>query len=520
MFLDAEYSVSIWQSIKCIMKVIELSSVAAKGYFMEPRSYGSAELPSYFDFSHILSAAEKSLSHHQLTNDLIRASCDREGVNYTLIDNKDGKYSWRPLQFIHPYLYAELVHTMTAKEHWHELVRRFSDFGKLERIRCASIPVVKDRKKTQRAEQILNWWSEFEQASLAQALKYRLMFSTDVTDCYGSIYTHSISWALHGKDIAKTRRGDRTMLGNMIDKRIQAMRLGQTNGIPQGSILMDFIAEIVLGYVDELLDASLKAGHITDYYIIRYRDDYRIYVNDSSIGERILKELTVILSGLGMRLNSSKTQVSNDIVLDSVKHDKLSWLSIDNNFKNLALEKRLLLLYEHATQFPNCGSIMKPLTDLHSEFDEVRFVGIEQTLACIAIMVELAYRNPKCYQVCMALLAKLISRLDSEEREHAALGVLKKFSHLPNTGYLQIWLQRIMLPCKIKLDYTERMCQVVENPFAPVWEHGWLDKDEELMSLMTGANIVDYKQIADLHPTMSDDEVSLFLQHYHENYQG
>jgi len=45
-------------------------------------------------------------------------------------------------------------------------------------------------------------------------------------------------------------------------------------------------------------------------------------------------------------------------------------------------------------------------------------------------------------------------------------------------------------------------------------------RDEELMSLMTGANIVDYKQIEDLHPTMSDDEVSLFLQHYHENYQG
>ena len=502
------------------MKVTELSNVKAKRLFMEPQSYGSTELPAYFDFSHVLSVAEKSLSHHPLTSDLIRAACDREDVNYTLIDNKDGKYSWRPLQFIHPYLYAELVHTITTKGHWDELVGRFSDFSKLERIRCASIPVVKDRKEKLKAEQILNWWSEFEQASLVQALKYRLMFSTDITDCYGSIYTHSISWALHGKNVAKARRDDGALLGNMIDKRIQAMRFGQTNGIPQGSVVMDFIAEIVLGYVDELLNATLSAACITDYYILRYRDDYRIFVNDSSVGERILKELTIILSGLGMRLNSSKTQVSNDIVLDSVKHDKLSWLAIDNNFKNLALEKRLLLLYEHATRFPNCGSIMKPLTDLHAEFDEIRFVGVEQTFACIAIMVELAYRNPKCYQMCMALLAKLVSRLEPVEREHAALGVLEKFSHLPNTGYLQIWLQRIVLPCKIRLDYTERMCQVVENPFVDVWEQGWLDKDKELKSTLAVANIVDYTQISNLQPTMSNDEVNIFLQHYHENYQG
>ena len=120
----------------------------------------------------------------------------------------------------------------------------------------------------------------------------------------------------------------------------------------------------------------------------------------------------------------------------------------------------------------------------------------------------------------MALLAKLVARLNPMERENAALGVLTKFSRLPNTGYLQIWLQRIMLPCKVKLDYTERMCQVVEDPFVDVWEQGWLDKDKGLKSTLAVANIVDYKQIGNLQPTMSDDEVNIFLQHYHENYQG
>ena len=35
------------------------------------------------------------------------------------------------------------------------------------------------------------------------------------------------------------------------------MNYGQTNGIPEGSILTDFIAEIVLGYIDLQLSEKL-----------------------------------------------------------------------------------------------------------------------------------------------------------------------------------------------------------------------------------------------------------------------
>jgi hypothetical protein len=38
---------------------------------------------------------------------------------------------------------------------------------------------------------------------------------------------------------------------------MQGMNYGQTNGIPQGSVLMDFIAEMVLGYIDECLSECL-----------------------------------------------------------------------------------------------------------------------------------------------------------------------------------------------------------------------------------------------------------------------
>lgn len=66
------------------------------------------------------------------------------------------------------------------------------------------------------------------------------------------------------------------------------MRYGQTNGIPQGSALMDFIAEIVLVYCDEKLTKKLESLNITDYKILRYRDDYRVFSNCSSDLELIL----------------------------------------------------------------------------------------------------------------------------------------------------------------------------------------------------------------------------------------
>jgi hypothetical protein len=45
---------------------------------------------------------------------------------------------------------------------------------------------------------------------------------------------------------------------------------------------MDFIAEMVLGYIDECLSRCLDKK--MDYRIIRYRDDYRIFTNNKKEG--------------------------------------------------------------------------------------------------------------------------------------------------------------------------------------------------------------------------------------------
>ena len=69
---------------------------------------------------------------------------------------------------------------------------------------------------------------------------------------------HSIPWVLHGKEEAKKGRTNKHLLGNKIDKLMQDMNYGQTNGIPQGSVLTDFIAEIVLGCIDSKLSKKFE----------------------------------------------------------------------------------------------------------------------------------------------------------------------------------------------------------------------------------------------------------------------
>ena len=95
-------------------------------------------------------------------------------------------------------------------------------------------------------------------------MDYKFSYDTDIADCYGSLYTHSIAWAIETIDTAKKQR-DSNLLGNKIDTHIRNMQYGQTNGIPQGSVLMDFIAEIILGYIDELLTVEITKNKIENY---------------------------------------------------------------------------------------------------------------------------------------------------------------------------------------------------------------------------------------------------------------
>ena len=148
------------------------------------------------------------------------------------------------------------MHLITEKDNWKEIQKRFADLDDKcgSNIICTSMPFIKkDGSSVKGRDEGINWWEKFEQENLKMALQYKYCVQTDIENCYESIYTHTIAWALNGKPTAKKNKRDQNLLGNKIDKAIRNMQNGQTNGLPQGSKIFDLIAELILRYSDSKL---------------------------------------------------------------------------------------------------------------------------------------------------------------------------------------------------------------------------------------------------------------------------
>ncbi len=240
--------------------VLGLKHKKAKDFFLKESSYFSLKLPDYITFQELLNTLDTEISADRKQKEIDQKVRNTEGVNYKILLSKDGKFAWRPYQIIHPFIYVNLVQSITQEKHWNTIKDCFKSYQQNPKIECHSIPVLDTEENSAKENQIHEWWQKVEQRSITLALEYNHVLHLDISNCYGSIYTHSISWALHTKKEAKkpeNRRKDE-FIGNVIDKHIQDMSNGQTNGIPQGSVLMDFIAEMVLGYADSQLTQRLK----------------------------------------------------------------------------------------------------------------------------------------------------------------------------------------------------------------------------------------------------------------------
>ena len=343
------------------------------------------------------------------------------------------------------------------------------------------------------------------------------MFSTDISDCYGSIYTHSISWALHGKSVAKqaTKNKSVNLEGDEIDTLIRQMTNNQTNGIPQGSVLMDFIAEIVLGYADLLLTEKLNHNSIEDYKIIRYRDDYRIFVHDTQIGKQIIKYLTEVMIELGFKLNATKTQKTEDIIEGSLKQDKLYRISHLEDLNKFCLnkgnlQKQLIRIYDFAKRFPNSGSLQALLMEYNKNLkfkkDDKNIVPI------ISIAFSIAYNNPRVYPTIAAIIGKSLSYLsDFNKRYNIIFKIEKKLEEKPNTEYMEIWLQRIIYNDDFFQEYNSDICNLVmDKTKPPLWNIDWASNG--LKNIVNNTPIIDYEALNNLDSDIRDDEIDIF--HY------
>lgn len=491
-------------------RVIDLTNKEAGAHFMKGSSYFNGDLPKYLSFEPLLAGVASVLAggnfqQFQSTNPGLLSN-----VNYNFITNKDGRFAWRPYELIHPAIYVSLVNAICQEKSWKEITKRFNDFEK-STVECCSVPVVSVDHGTDVAAQVRSWWQRVEQRSLTYSLGYSHVLQTDVTDCYGSLYTHSIAWALHGLEVSKKNKGATSLLGNVIDTHIQAGRYGQTNGIAQGSVLMDFIAELVLGYVDEQITTEL--GKCTDFRILRYRDDFRIFTNSDCRAEEVLKVISDKLRSVGMKLGVAKTITFTNVVEGSIKPDKLAGIELQDLGESNAktIQKKLLRLHTFGQKFTNSGALRRLVSEFHTNV-------LSQTEAPddlevqVAIATDIAFVSPATFPAVAGILSHLISLAPNDKKVPLWTSVRNKMARVPYNGYLEIWLQRVTQPKSIgiKFESAEPICQIVNGNTAKLWENDWINSDALKQALNVSKIVV--AQAHEVNEVVQPDEVKLFKE--------
>lgn len=502
--------------------ILELSNEDARNFFLHSSKFCTIDLPKYFDFQPLLDNLVKEIGNHKLCEVFEEKPNDYENVNYKFLTNKDGNFAWRPFQIINPAIYICLVNRITETCNWKIIKKRFESFQENERIKCFSLPIQTEdsdtQLKTDIAANILNWWEEMEQRSIELALHYNCVLVTDISECYSSIYTHSIGWALHGKKEAREHRKvvPPTLIGCIIDDMVQAMSYRQTNGIPQGSVLMDFVAEIVLGYADLMLSQKIRDLKISsnndeiDYQILRYRDDYRIFTHTQEDAVKLAKLLSEVLSDLNLKLNVQKTFVSNNIIRDVIKPDKLYW--IEAKHQESTLQKHLLIIHSLAAKYPNSGSLSAALASFLERIYPLSLLKENSSKVLISILIDIAYNNPRIYSQVIVIIGKLLSiEPDSSKVSEIYDLINKKFESKPNIGYWKVWLQRLTIKDHREKEKNsqEMLCQIAANRTdAQLWNICWLK--ENVRCVFQKTSIFSQEKFDEIPNVPDKEEAQLF----------
>jgi len=143
---------------------------------------------------------------------------------------------------------------------------------------------------------------------LARMGRARFTLRADVSECYRSVYTHSLEWALHTKAYAKANlaaKGPR-LLGGQLDLAVRNSQDGQTKGIPIGPDTSLLLAEIVLCAID----AELARLHPqTADFCIRLMDDLEFSARSRAEAEDVLMAWDSLLNFYDLALNPLKTSI-------------------------------------------------------------------------------------------------------------------------------------------------------------------------------------------------------------------
>lgn len=184
--------------------------------------------------------------------------------------------------------------------------------------------------------------------------KFSHQMTIDIASCFYNIYTHTIAWAVKGKEQAKDLIG-KTTFENCFDKLMQHSNYNETNGIVVGPEISRIFAEVILQRIDvNVLNRlkqspySLKLGR--DYEVRRYVDDHFIYANSEDVLHKILEVYKEEFQVYKLYVNDSKLVISKRPFVTTLSDAKSEINNLVSKIYNKVLEKKDDGSYKHTVQ--------------------------------------------------------------------------------------------------------------------------------------------------------------------------
>ena len=233
----------------------------------------------------------------------------------TVYSISKGKLSRRFLQIPNPKHFSILTEKIVSRWTDYEAVFSLSDFSQ-------SYPIPETSPDKRSVSTFSKSVAEFRNSLLKTSIDKLIEVRVYISKFYPTIYTHSIAWALLGKEKAKHYFEEKDNLDTLIaggdadaalykyaesvDIAIRACQERQSIGIPIGPDTSHIIAEIIACRIDSILKARLSSIGLK---ACRYYDDYYLYVSSKDEADKVLKSLQLILSEFQLEINEAKVKI-------------------------------------------------------------------------------------------------------------------------------------------------------------------------------------------------------------------
>lgn len=268
------------------------------------------------------------------------------------------------------------------------------------------------------------------------SMGYKYCLRTDISKFYDTVYTHSIAWAVCGKDRSKKQmllkqneRSHEYNWADTFDKLIRYQKNNETNGIITGPFSSRIFSEIILVAIDNEL---VSRGFV----FTRYVDDYQFYFESNTEAESKIPEISLVLKDYGLNLNEQKTTIA--LFPYGTYVDLSKELKVSSGTSKEILNKSIVL--QNQGEKGACKYAVKCLYNLPLEKNEADVV--------IPLMVNLMFTNPNLGTYVVEYLKRNESLVDKDAMCNL---VNKKIPHFIENTYQQETLMMLYLAKSLSL---------------------------------------------------------------------